>query len=207
MAKIKGRLVSLDIFRGMTIAFMIIVNTPGSWKYVYPPLRHASVARLHPDRPGLPVFPVHCRSITLVLNEEIWAGTQQPVIVQDLQANFNDLCTGPFPCQYSRIFSRDYSTLRIMGVLQRIAIAYFFGAIICLTVNRDYLWIVIACDPDRILDHSCSARVELILTVLRATLLPGSMLQSWGRIISTKALVCRSILKDYSALFRRSVQY
>ena len=41
MAKSSTRLVSLDIFRGMTIAFMIIVNTPGSWKYVYAPLRHA----------------------------------------------------------------------------------------------------------------------------------------------------------------------
>ncbi|MBK7710338.1 MAG: DUF1624 domain-containing protein [Bacteroidales bacterium] len=41
MAKSSSRLVSLDIFRGMTIAFMIIVNTPGSWKYVYAPLRHA----------------------------------------------------------------------------------------------------------------------------------------------------------------------
>jgi predicted acyltransferase len=41
-------------------------------------------------------------------------------------------------------FGRDYSTLRIMSVLQRIAIAYGIGAIICLSVNRDYLWIVIA---------------------------------------------------------------
>ena len=41
MAKSSSRLVSLDIFRGLTIAFMIIVNTPGSWKYVYPPLKHA----------------------------------------------------------------------------------------------------------------------------------------------------------------------
>jgi predicted acyltransferase len=41
-------------------------------------------------------------------------------------------------------FGRDYSTLRIMGVLQRIAIAYFIGSVICLTVRRDYLWIVIA---------------------------------------------------------------
>ncbi len=36
-----GRLASLDIFRGLTVAFMIIVNTPGSWKYVYGPLRHS----------------------------------------------------------------------------------------------------------------------------------------------------------------------
>jgi predicted acyltransferase len=39
-------------------------------------------------------------------------------------------------------FGRDYSELRIMGVLQRIAIAYGIGAVICLTVRREYLWIV-----------------------------------------------------------------
>ena len=37
----KQRLLSLDVFRGMTIFFMIIVNTPGSWNYVYAPLLHA----------------------------------------------------------------------------------------------------------------------------------------------------------------------
>jgi predicted acyltransferase len=41
-------------------------------------------------------------------------------------------------------FGRDYSTLRIMGVLQRIALAYGIGAIICLAVRREYLWIVIS---------------------------------------------------------------
>ncbi|RMF57019.1 MAG: DUF5009 domain-containing protein, partial [Calditrichaeota bacterium] len=35
------RLTSLDAFRGITIAGMILVNNPGSWSYVYPPLRHA----------------------------------------------------------------------------------------------------------------------------------------------------------------------
>ena len=41
-------------------------------------------------------------------------------------------------------FARDYSTLRIMGVLQRIALAYGIGAIICLAVRKEYLWIVTA---------------------------------------------------------------
>ncbi|HBK31066.1 MAG TPA: DUF5009 domain-containing protein, partial [Porphyromonadaceae bacterium] len=36
-----NRLLSLDIMRGITIAGMILVNDPGSWTYVYPPLRHA----------------------------------------------------------------------------------------------------------------------------------------------------------------------
>src|SRR5688572_18533471 len=35
------RFLSLDVFRGMTIAGMILVNTPGSWEFVYAPLRHA----------------------------------------------------------------------------------------------------------------------------------------------------------------------
>lgn len=36
------RLLSLDILRGITIAGMILVNNPGSWSYIYAPLRHAS---------------------------------------------------------------------------------------------------------------------------------------------------------------------
>src|SRR5688500_4092743 len=35
------RFLALDVFRGMTICFMIIVNTPGTWEYVYKPLHHA----------------------------------------------------------------------------------------------------------------------------------------------------------------------
>lgn len=35
------RLKSLDVFRGIAIASMILVNNPGSWKQVYPPLDHA----------------------------------------------------------------------------------------------------------------------------------------------------------------------
>mgnify|MGYP000172742612 FL=1 len=37
----KQRIISVDIFRGLTIALMILVNTPGTWEAVYPPLRHA----------------------------------------------------------------------------------------------------------------------------------------------------------------------
>ena len=36
-----GRLLSLDAFRGMTIAAMLLVNNPGDWKHVYGPLLHA----------------------------------------------------------------------------------------------------------------------------------------------------------------------
>src|SRR5258706_14968856 len=36
-----GRMVSLDVFRGITIAAMILVNDPGSWSHIYAPLEHA----------------------------------------------------------------------------------------------------------------------------------------------------------------------
>ena len=36
-----GRLMSLDVFRGVTIASMMLVNNPGNWSAVYPPLLHA----------------------------------------------------------------------------------------------------------------------------------------------------------------------
>lgn len=40
-ARTSPRLISLDAVRGITIAGMILVNNPGSWRHVYPPLRHA----------------------------------------------------------------------------------------------------------------------------------------------------------------------
>src|SRR5579863_6140461 len=36
-----ARIISLDVFRGATIAAMILVNDPGSWSHIYPPLEHA----------------------------------------------------------------------------------------------------------------------------------------------------------------------
>ena len=37
-----GRLLALDAFRGMTIAGMLLVNNPGTWSAIYPPLAHAT---------------------------------------------------------------------------------------------------------------------------------------------------------------------
>ena len=48
------RLIALDVLRGLTIALMIMVNNPGSWSYVYPPLRHA---KWHGCTPTDLVFP------------------------------------------------------------------------------------------------------------------------------------------------------
>jgi predicted acyltransferase len=143
MAKSNKRLVSLDIFRGVTIAFMIIVNTPGSWQYVYPPLRHAEWNGCTPTDLVFPFFLFivgmsTCYSLKKYGNVLNWNSIFR--IFRRMIAIFAvGLFLNIFP-----YFGRDYSTLRVMGVLQRIALAYGIGAIICLSVNHKYLWIVIA---------------------------------------------------------------
>ena len=57
------RIYSIDVFRGMTIALMILVNTPGSWAHVYSPLRHAKWHGCTLTDLVFPFFPFYCRCI------------------------------------------------------------------------------------------------------------------------------------------------
>jgi predicted acyltransferase len=143
MAKSTTRLVSLDIFRGLTLAFMIIVNTPGSWSYVYAPLRHA---KWHGCTPTDLVFPF----FLFIVGVSMWFSMKKygheintGSIIRIMRRTLAIFALGLFLTIFPK-FVRDYSALRIMGVLQRIALAYFFGSIICLTVKRERLWIVIS---------------------------------------------------------------
>src|SRR4029453_7780124 len=71
----EGRLVSLDVFRGLTIAGMILVNNPGSWSAVYRPLTHAE---WHGWTPTDLIFPFFLFavgvSITLALASRLGRG-------------------------------------------------------------------------------------------------------------------------------------
>jgi predicted acyltransferase len=141
MKKNVGRLVSLDIFRGLTIAFMIIVNTPGSWEYVYAPLRHAKWNGCTPTDLVFPFF-------LFIVGVSMWFSLKKyghelngSSFLRIARRTASIFALGLFLNIFPS-FDRDYSTLRIMGVLQRIALAYGLGALICMTINRDYLWIV-----------------------------------------------------------------
>ncbi len=142
MAK-SSRLASLDIFRGLTVAFMIIVNTPGSWNYVYAPLRHA---KWHGCTPTDLVFPF----FLFIVGVSMWFSLKKyglelngSAFLRVGRRTLSIFALGLFLTIFP-YFDRDYSSLRIMGVLQRIALAYGIGSLICLTVRKDYLWIVIA---------------------------------------------------------------
>jgi predicted acyltransferase len=136
-----GRLMSLDIFRGMTIAFMIIVNTPGTWSHVYAPLRHAS---WHGCTPTDLVFP----SFLFIAGVAMWYSLRKynfefsgPSVVRLVRRVLLIFAAGLFLNIFPH-FARDYSTLRIMGVLQRIALAWGIGALIVLLVKRRYIWVI-----------------------------------------------------------------
>ena len=138
-----GRLASLDIFRGMTVAFMIIVNNPGSWDHVYPPLRHSE---WHGCTPTDLVFPF----FLFIVGASMWFSLKKydheldgKALLRILRRVVTIFVLGLFLTIFP-YFSRDYTHLRIMGVLQRIALAYGLGAVICTTVRKDYLWIVVA---------------------------------------------------------------
>lgn len=138
------RYYALDVFRGMTIALMILVNTPGSWTYVYAPLRHAKWHGLTPTDLVFPFFLFiigtammfsfskfdFCRTKELYL--KIFKRTLiifiLGIIIQ-LFAAFR----GGF----------DFEHFRIMGVLQRIALAYGVSAILVLRFKIQQLWIIV----------------------------------------------------------------
>src|SRR5436190_7605494 len=76
------RLVSLDAFRGITVAAMVLVNNPGTWRAVYPPLRHAD---WHGWTPTDLIFPfflfVVGVAIPLALGHRLVAGEPRASLV------------------------------------------------------------------------------------------------------------------------------
>jgi predicted acyltransferase len=123
------RMVSLDVFRGITIAGMILVNNPGSWSYVYPPLAHAE---WHGWTPTDLIFPFFLFivgvAITLSLDGRIARGeSQRKILLRVLRRSIILFALGLFLSGFPYFH---LSRIRIPGVLQRIAGCYFIAALI-----------------------------------------------------------------------------
>lgn len=81
----KERLLSLDIFRGLTIAGMILVNNPGSWSTVYPPLLHAEWHGITPTDWVFPFFLfIVGVAIPLALGKRIERGDEEAAIIRKI---------------------------------------------------------------------------------------------------------------------------
>jgi predicted acyltransferase len=125
------RLVSLDVFRGITIAGMTLVNNPGSWEHIYWPLEHAQWDGWTPTDLVFPFFLfIVGVSITLAFGSRVERGGSTrdlylKVIRRSLIIFAIGLFLSAFP--YFRL-----TELRIPGVLQRIAVCYLLASIIFL---------------------------------------------------------------------------
>jgi predicted acyltransferase len=135
MVEQSKRLVSLDVFRGATIALMILVNTPGSWKYVYAPLRHAA---WHGCTPTDLVFPFFLFIVGVAMwfafgkyDHSLNKESAQKVLKRTFLIFLIGLLMNWYP-----FWDRPWETLRIMGVFQRIALAYGLASLLVLTTNK-----------------------------------------------------------------------
>ena len=123
-----SRLLSLDFFRGLTIAAMIVVNDPGSWSYVYPPLRHAEWHGVTPTDLVFPFF-LFIVGVSIVLALSKRKQTDSSIYFKIIKRSLIIFAIGLFLALFPNF---DFENLRVAGVLQRIALVYLFGSIIYL---------------------------------------------------------------------------
>jgi len=150
MATSQQRLISLDAFRGATIAGMIMVNNPGTWSAIYPQLRHAA---WHGWTFTDFIFPFFLWivgvAMTLSFARRVQEGAdktkllmhvfRRALIIFGLGLFLNGF---PFGLVSTHHFA--WETIRIPGVLQRIAICYLIASIIFMYtgVKGQIAWIV-----------------------------------------------------------------
>jgi predicted acyltransferase len=128
------RLVALDVFRGITIAGMVLVNNPGSWEHIYWPLEHAS---WHGWTPTDLVFPFFLFivgvAITLAFGSRVSSGSgKRDLYLKVVKRSLIIFAIGLFLNGFPHF---DLVGLRIPGVLQRIAVCYLFASLIFLNTK------------------------------------------------------------------------
>lgn len=128
-----NRLLSLDVFRGITVAGMILVNNPGSWSNIYPPLEHAPWNGCTPTDLIFPFFLfIVGVSIHFGYQDKISEGLTKKVFFKILKRALIIFSLGVFLSLFPKF---NFEVVRIPGVLQRIAVVFFFASILYLKTN------------------------------------------------------------------------
>ena len=139
------RLLSLDVFRGITIAGMILVNDAGDWGHVYTALEHAPWHGVTPTDLIFPFFLfIVGVAITLSVGKRKDRGDSKGVILRHAFVRAGIIfAIGVFLYAFPRF---DVATMRIPGVLQRIGVVYFITTALYLWLDRKaLLWAIGAC--------------------------------------------------------------
>ena len=136
------RYLALDAFRGITIALMILVNTPGTWSHVYSPLLHADWHGVTPTDLVFPFFLFIIGSAMFFsFKKSNFAASPEQfkrIIKRGFIMFFIGFMLNVIP------FTTSIDDWRIMGVLQRIGIAYAVAACLVLILNRSGVFIASA---------------------------------------------------------------
>ncbi len=146
MSQIKStRYVALDVLRGMTVAGMILVNNPGSWGHIFPPLKHAAWAGCTPTDLVFPFF-LFVVGAAMAFSFAKYSESLTPDSVKKLlKRGFLIFIVGyglnafPFypynPNPELSFFGNivnHFENVRVFGVLQRIAMCYVIGGFLAL---------------------------------------------------------------------------
>lgn len=130
-----NRIRSIDVLRGLTVGLMIVVNNPGSWATVYPPLLHA---KWHGCTPTDLVFPFFIFIVGMSLYfsfKNTGFGLSQPNTVRILKRGGKIVLVGMLLHAFP-FYTIDFDSFRFLGVLQRIGLVFIVGSLFCLALKR-----------------------------------------------------------------------
>jgi len=136
------RLLALDVVRGLTIGLMITVNNPGSWDFVYAPLRHSRWNGCTPTDLVFPFFMFIVGSAMWYSFKRFNHALSKEAVLKIVRRTVVIFLIGLAFNAYA-VYSLEWSNLRIMGVLQRIALAYGIASFIVLSVPSKFIGLVI----------------------------------------------------------------
>ena len=143
MTEPKPRLLSLDFFRGLTVAAMILVNNPGSWGHIYAPLEHAAWNGCTPTDL---IFPFFLWIVGVSIAFAMGSSKTDPanhgkVILKAVKRGITLYLLGFFLAIFGKLMAvildgksllEAFQTVRLPGVLQRIGIVFMISSIIFL---------------------------------------------------------------------------
>lgn len=132
------RLQSLDVFRGVTVAFMLLVNNPGNWDNIYAPLEHSEWNGCTPTDLVYPffLFIIGVSSVFSLSRIKENPAEANRIVRKILRRGLTLFLIGIFLSLFPFF---DFRTLRIMGVLQRIALVYTGASLLFIYLNKKQL--------------------------------------------------------------------
>lgn len=157
--KQNSRLLSLDVLRGITIAGMIMVNNPGSWKYIYSPLGHAQWNGLTPTDLVFPFFMFIMGISTYISLRKFNFECTKPTLLKILKRTIVIFLIGlglgwlslSFRTYHNLagddlgFFERlvqsvtNFEHIRILGVMQRLALTYGIASLVAILIKHKYI--------------------------------------------------------------------